>query len=472
MWMILDKNSDISLKRQIYNQLKNRILNGTLHSNEKLPSTRTLADELSVSRNTILEVYSQLIAEGYLNGSHGSGTFVAEGIPQFNNDSVHHNPELLTPDTSQKNQIDFRSGVPDLALFPRKEWAKLYYNRINDLPSTSLRYYNPGGVMELRNAISQYLFRIRGINCSPENIMIVSGSTQGLSLISKLLYQDNQNVIVENPMHPGLVNVIASAGYNIQGIEADEKGLQVSNLKPSNNISFVYTTPSHQYPLGSILPIQRRLSLIQYAQENNCYIVEDDYDSEFRFEGQPIHSLYELNPTKVIYLGSFSKILAPAIRLGFLILPDTLLNNYKRLKMYADVHTEALSQYVLAEFIHHGGLEKHIWKMKKVYNRKRIHLIKELNKNLNGEFEIKGQAAGLHILVTFYHIIFTEELVAKILSANVKIYPVQNFMLPNSENNNQSHDNQIILGYAHLSLTEITNGIRILSNILKSEPEK
>jgi GntR family transcriptional regulator/MocR family aminotransferase len=251
MWMILDKKNDIPLKRQIYNQLKNMILDGTLQSNEKLPSTRAFANELFVSRNTILEVYNQLIAEGYLTGSHGSGTFVAEGIQQFTSKSGYFKPEQLVPKTIPINQIDFRSGIPDLALFPRKEWAKLYYNIINDLPSTGLRYNTPGGVIELRNAISQYLFRIRGINCSPENIMIVSGSTQGLSLVSKLLYQDNQNVIVENPTHPGLVHVIASAGYNIQGVTADEKGIQVNNLHPSHNLSFLYTTPSHQYPLGS-----------------------------------------------------------------------------------------------------------------------------------------------------------------------------------------------------------------------------
>ncbi|MHB8130018.1 MAG: aminotransferase-like domain-containing protein [Mobilitalea sp.] len=221
-------------------------------------------------------------------------------------------------------------------------------------------------------------------------------------------------------------------------------------------------TPSHQYPLGSILPIQRRVALIQYALENDCYIVEDDYDSEFRYEGQPVNSLYELNPNKVIYIGSFSKILAPAIRLGFILLPDELLSKYNSLKMYTDVHTEVLSQHVLAEFINNGGLEKHIWKMKKIYNQKRQHLIQELTTCFSKEFEVKGQAAGLHVLVHFHNVEFSKELIEKINSYHVIIYPVENFALQSFG----YHKNEIILGYSHLSFSEITKGIQILSSII------
>lgn len=463
MWMKLDRNSDISLIRQIYNNIKEMILDSSISPLEKLPSTRALADELNVSRNTILMVYDQLIAEGYLEGQHGSGTYVAAGIQErrtvFDNEK---NITLLPKKKKDVNMIDFRSGVPDLTLFPRKEWAKLYYQVCNDLPAAALRYYPPSGIIELRNAISQYLYRIRGINCSAQNIMIVSGSTQGLSLISKLLYQYKSVVIAEDPTHPGLRKVISSIGYNMVGIEADDHGLNSSSLKPFDHTAFIYTTPSHQYPLGGILPIQRRLDLIEYSIENNCYLVEDDYDSEFRFEGQPINSLYELNPDKVIYIGSFSKILAPALRLGFLILPNELITKYNSLKMYSDVHTEALSQYVLAEFIQNGGLEKHIWKMKKLYNQKRKHLLHELSVYFKDEYVIKGQAAGLHVLVHFYHICFSEELITQIYENCVKIYPVETYAWQSFGN----HTNEILLGYAHLSLDEISKGIQILSEMI------
>jgi GntR family transcriptional regulator/MocR family aminotransferase len=465
MWIILDTDSGIPLSRQLYNKIKEMILTGSLSPEEKLPSTRTLAKELLVSRNTVLEAYNQLIAEGYLEGHHGSGTVVTTGIqlpPKITGTKDVVAPLILQ--LKDPDRIDFHSGVPDLAYFPRKEWARLYYQFCNDLPITALRYHSPAGVPELRNAISQYLYRNRGVRCTSDHIMIVSGSTQGLSLIAKLLYLDNQEAIVEDPLHHGLLNVITAAGYHISAIPADDKGLNTSLLKPSDHTSFIYTTPSHQYPLGSILPIQRRVALIKYADENDCYIVEDDYDSEFRYEGQPVNSLYELNPNKVIYIGSFSKILAPAIRLGFILLPDELLAKYNSLKMYTDVHTEALSQYVLAGFINNGGLEKHIWKMKKIYNKKRRHLLQELITCFSDEFEVKGQAAGLHILVHFHNVIFTKELVEKINSYHVKIYPVENFALQNFG----YHKNEIILGYSHLSFSEITEGIQILSSIIQN----
>lgn len=267
---------------------------------------------------------------------------------------------------------------------------------------------------------------------------------------------------MEDPTHPGLRNVIASMGYKIRGIPADEKGLNTDLLIPSDSVSFLYVTPSHQYPLGGVLPIQRRLALIQYAIENDCYIVEDDYDSEFRYEGQPVHSLYELNPQRVIYLGSFSKILAPALRLGYILLPDNLIAAYKLTKKYADVHTEIFSQYVLSTFINNGGMDKYVWKMKKTYNKKREYLIVELNRHFCNQFIIKGQAAGLHLLVHFYHITFTKEVIAKLLLHKVKVYPVYDYEFQNFG----LHDNEILLGYAHLTLEEISEGVRILSSVL------
>lgn len=465
MWITVDKNKNISLSRQIYTQIKKLILEGSLSENNKLPSSRELSKELYVSRNTILEAYNQLIAEGYLQGNHGSGTIVANGIAKYkipNSDvknliSIHEEPV-------KSKIIDFSSGIPDLTLFPKKELGKLYQSTCVNLSEKAFRYHSPAGVAKLRYAISDYLFRTRGLSCNPNNLVIVSGSTQGLSLVSRLLYSKDKKVLIENPTHPGLKTVIAKIGFPITGIEADDYGLNTQLLKPRNDIAFIYTTPSHQYPLGSILPIQRRLDLIQYALSNNCYIVEDDYDSEFHYVSQPVNSLCELNPQKVIYIGTFSKILSPSIRIGYLILPDDLLSPYLELKQYSDVHTESLSQYVLAEFIQNGGLEKHIWRMKKVYTKKRQHIIDELTKHFPGQFDIRGHDAGLHIIVRFNNVEFTEELVNKIYENNVKIYPLENYNFLNTAN----YRNQILLGYGHLELSEISEGIKLLSQSLKS----
>lgn len=463
MWITIDKDSNVPLMRQVYGQIKKLILNGSIVSGEILPPSRTMAKELQISRNTILEAYEQLTAEGFLVGKQGSKTVVAEGIPVYpliQSKAVNS----ITYDHSSVDSdiIDFRTGIPDLSLFPQKEWGKLYQQIISELPNKTLRYNEPEGVPALRNTLSGYLFRTRGIPCDPRNIMIVSGSTQGLSLLSKILNKNKPEVLMEDPTHPGLRNVISSMGYKIIGIPADEKGLNTDLLIPSDSVSFLYVTPSHQYPLGGVLPIQRRLALIQYAIENDCYIVEDDYDSEFRYEGQPVHSLYELNPQRVIYLGSFSKILAPALRLGYILLPDSLLAAYKPTKKYADVHTEIFSQYVLSTFINNGGMDKYIWKMKKTYNKKREYLIVELSRHFLNQFEIKGQAAGLHLLVHFYHITFTKEIIAKLLLNKVKVYPVYDYEFQNFG----LHNNEILLGYAHLTLEEISEGVRILSSVL------
>lgn len=466
MWIIVDKTKGTTLMQQIYSQIKNLILNGNLISGEVLPSSRALSKELTVSRNTVLEAYNQLIAEGYLVGKHGSGTLVATGISEYQIPHFKSSTEIISSQSSVNNVlIDFRSGIPDLKLFPKKKWGKFYQNACDMLPETAFSYHSPMGVMKLRQTIANYLLRTRGINCNPNNIMIVSGSTQGLSLVSRLLYKKNKKVLIENPTHPGLMNVISNMGFTLCGIQADDYGLNTDLLKPSENISFIYTTPSHQYPLGGILPIQRRLSLIQYAVSNNCYIVEDDYDSEFRFEGQPVSSVYELNPQKVIYIGSFSKTVSPAIRLGYLVLPDELLSPYIKLKQYSDVHTEAITQYALSEFIEKGNFDKHVFKMKKLYAKKRQHLINELSHYFPESFDIKGQAAGLHLTVHFHNVTFTDELVNEIYLNNVKIYSIANYEFSNLG----IHKNDILLGYAHLDFSDISKGINILSQIISSK---
>ncbi|MFA9377011.1 MAG: PLP-dependent aminotransferase family protein [Lachnotalea sp.] len=463
MWIAIEKDTKLSLTRQIYIEIRKMIIEGTLTSGQKLPSTRQLSKELGISRNTALEVYNQMIAEGYLEARQGSGTIVSSGLQELKIPiSELCNSKKESSSNNDTNIIDFCSGIPALELFPRKDWTKLYTQVCNNLPNEAYGYCDPCGVWELREAIAQYLLRSRGISCDPRRIMITSGSTQGLSLISTLLQKQNKKVLVENPSHPGLLKVIASTGCVIETIPADNQGLDTNLLSSTRDVSFVYTTPSHQYPLGSILSIQRRLSLVNFASENNCYIIEDDYDSEFRYEGQPISSLYELNPKHVIYIGSFSKILSPAIRLGFILLPEKLLLDYKTLKNYTDVHTEALTQYALASFIRTGQLEKHIWKMKKHYSRNRTHMLAELSKQFPDGFEILGHATGLHMVVHFHNVTFTTQLVEELANQDVLIYPIEHYLVGTK----QDHGNEILMGYSHLSFPNITKGIQILRNVI------
>lgn len=463
MQIIIDKNSELPFIKQIYSQIRNMILEGKLKGEERLPSTRRLSYDLKVSRNVILEAYEELMAEGYIESRPGAGTFVTKELyfkrSKTNPKKNFH--KIIHPKSSD-DLIDFRSGIPALDMFPKKEWGSLFNKVYSNVEYSKLRYCEPGGTIELREAISKYLFRTRGINCIPEQIMIVSGSTQGLSLISKLLYSEGKEIIVEDPIHYGLLNVISNYGYSISPVEVDNKGIRADEIKTSNKVGFVYVTPSHQFPLGSVLPIQRRIELVKFAEEKNCYIVEDDYDSEIRYDGQQVSSLYELEPDRVIYIGSFSKILAPSLRLGYIILPDALVPKYLKLKMYTDVHTESMSQLVLAKFIDDGKLERHTWKMRKEYAKKRQAVIDGLYNNFLDGCEIEGQAAGLHLVVKFKKISFTNELMKKILQHKVKVYPVEKYAI-----NKGRHKNEIVLGYGHLNVSEITEGIDRLAEVLK-----
>ncbi|HEX9060633.1 MAG TPA: PLP-dependent aminotransferase family protein [Clostridia bacterium] len=456
MWITIDKSNNVSLIRQVYGQIKSMILEGRLISGDKLPSTRWLSKDLNISRNVILEAFDQLMAEGYIESRQGSGTIVAEGLNFKRSEISMGRSFSSTPlKRGDSDLIDFRSGIPALDMFPKKEWGSLFNRICSNVPYSMFRYSEPEGIIELRKVLSEYLLRIRGICCRPEQIMIVSGSTQGLSLISKLLYSPHAEIIVEDPIHYGLLNVISSCGYSITPIPADDKGMITDMLEASSKVGFVYVTPSHQFPLGGVLPVQRRIELIKFAQKNDCYIVEDDYDSEFRYEGQPISSLYELGPDRVIYVGSFSKILAPALRFGYVILPDSLIPQYLKLKMYTDVHTESISQLVLAQFISEGKLEKHIWKMKKEYYKKRQAVIDGLNLSFPDEYAVKGHAAGLHMVAEFKNVLFTEEVLKKIIQQKVKVYPVEKYAVIKGR-----HTNKIILGYGHLETCEIREGIK------------
>lgn len=464
MWIELERGSQLTLARQIVQKIRHMIHDGALPSGHKLPSTRKLASELSISRNTVLEAYSQLIAEGYLKTYKGSGTVVAEGLRALDIAVPMRRKLLATPEKAspEKEIIDFRTGIPALEYFPRKEWGNIYRVVCQKKPSYGFGYCGVSGIWELREAIAGYLYRTRGLLCEAGQIMITSGTTQGLSLISHILRDNQKTVLVENPSHLGLRNVITMAGCSIESIPADEKGLCTELLHDKRRVSFIYTTPSHQYPLGGILPIQRRLELVRYTEQNNCYVVEDDYDSEFRYEGPPVSSLYELNPQRVIYCGSFSKILAPALRLGFMILPQKLLGKCRQLKMYSDVHTDSLGQYTLARFIQNGGFEKHVWKMTKYYGRNRSILMKELSKRLSGRFDVLGHATGLHVVVKFHNKIFTREVINTIVENGARVYPVGSFYIVKKP----EHNDKIILGYSHLPPDKIVRGIEIMSNAI------
>jgi GntR family transcriptional regulator / MocR family aminotransferase len=365
---------------------------------------------------------------------------------------------------TEDHHIDFRSGLPALDLFPRKQWSQLAQHVYATAEPAIFGYDHPQGRLELRIALARYLQRTRGVICQPAHILILSGAAQAFSLLSRLLLSPGDEVVIEDPVTYEVQLILSSSGAQLLPVPVDERGMQTDLLPRNIRPRFIFVTPSHQFPQGGILSIQRRLQLLQFARTADCYVVEDDYDSEFRYVGSPISSLQGLSPERVIYVGTFSKILAPALRLGYIVLPPELVERSRSIKRLLDLHSPTLEQLMLAQFIESGKLERHIVRMKRVYQKRRSMLITTLKQHFSDQVEIVGDATGLHLVARFPHLKFTPEIIAALERAGVHVYPVERHAIVKGR-----HLNEIILGYGHLSPAQIERGIRQIKFAIDSQ---
>lgn len=466
LYLDLKKEADNSYIKQIYQQLRNMILNGSLREKEKLPSTRELAQLLRISRSTVMTAYEMLISEGLVFSKPGSGIFVSPDAELVKAPEKVQAYEMtaFTPSELAEDTISFHSGTPALDLFPRNKWSKIESQVMKEAPISALGYDYPNGRPEFRNTLAAYLKRMRGINCSPEQIIITTGAKQGMTLIAKCLLDSQKEAWIEDPTNANVRTIFSHHTGHITPIAVDQKGIRTDLFPSDRTPSLIFVTPSHQFPMGGILPIQRRLELIRYAEKNNCYIIEDDYDSEFGYKGLPINSLYELDKERVIYIGSFSKTLFPSIRLGYMFLPHLLVRQCAELKRLSDHHSNSLNQLAVMRFIDSGEMEHHILRMNRIYSRRRNQLISILEAYFPEEVHIIGEAAGLHIVAQFDHLIFTPELMNKLEKAGVSVISVEEHAIIKGV-----HSNQIILGYAHLNQEELTKGLLRLKQVLDKE---
>ncbi|WP_256759394.1 PLP-dependent aminotransferase family protein [Cohnella sp. WQ 127256] len=466
-WITIDRASGDPLFRQIYTGFRTKILQGEMRGGEPLPSTRELASNLQVSRNVVVEAYEQLLAEGYIEGRHGSGTYVAEGTYLDSHDYMPL-PSLDLSQQSAINEIEdlinFRHGIPALDFFPRQLWGRLAKNLCIDAPNEAFGYGKPEGSFELRRVLARYLHRTRGVICEPDQLIITTGATQAFSLISKLLLsdEDGSKVIIEDPITHELHQIFSQPGSTLHPVPVDWNGMMTHLLPTDIKPNFIYVTPSHQFPLGGVLPIQRRVQLIQYAATTGSYIVEDDYDSEFRYESAPISSLQGLDPDHVIYIGTFSKILSPALRMGYIILPRSLVQVARSLKWLTDLHTPSLEQLTLASFIEEGHLDRHVSKMKKLYRKRRDFLMRLLTQTFADNVTIHGYSTGLHLIAEFSNVTFTPALLEHFEQYGVRVYPVSIHAIYKD-----NHHNRVILGYGNLSEEKLAEGIRRLESALQ-----
>lgn len=453
----LKKQYEISLSRQIFNAIRNHIIKGNLKPDETLPSTRELSKQLVVSRNTVCEAYEMLIAEGYITARQGALSRVAKDLYL-----EETQPQITYKKAANLDILfDFSTGRPDFTNFPKRLWFQSMTKATDKIPLNHFGYSCPEGIFELREQIAAWLFRSRGLEVNPHDIFVTTGATQALYLLAKLLSAKRKTILIEDPCHIGMLRALQNNDIQTRPIPVDFKGIKTKHLEGSESCA-VYVTPSHQFPLGGILPANRRTALIRFARDNNSYIIEDDYDSEFRFSGAKVSPLYSLDKNRVIYVGTFSKILFPSLRIGYVILPKQLQNNWRYLRTYMDVQNSIFEQYTLADFIYTRKLDRHVQKMSRLYSQRRKTLLNALNKQANNNWEVCGDAAGLHLVLTFAGMSFDKNFHIKCRESGMNITPVDYYSIQKG-----MHLDKLLLGYAHLSSKEINDGITHLFNFIK-----
>lgn len=416
----LDSTSALPLHRQLYEGWRAGILAGRFAAGYRVPSTRELAASLGVSRSTVSQAYEQLVAEGYLEAVRGSGTFVAEELPDellrvgtcpapaaagAVDIPMSRLCRRLTDDFEYPSRrgrgISFAQLTPDLEAFPVRVWHRLL-NRHLRRADPALFDYAPrsDGHGPLREAIAAYLSRARAVRCTADQVVVSSGSQEALDFAARLLLEPGDPVAFENPGYLGTRRVLEAYGARIEPVPVDGEGLVVEALATGPRL--VYVTPSHQFPTGVALSLPRRLALLEWARRNRAVIIEDDYDSEYRYRGAPLPALQGLaNDVPVIYCGSFSKVMFPGLRVGYAVLPPALVPAFRRLKWLTDRHGPVLEQAALTDFIEEGHLERHVRRTRRLYGQRRQALVQALTRHFGGAVEITGDAAGMHLMARF-----------------------------------------------------------------------
>lgn len=380
----------------IYEHFKDMLNEGIYHEGDRLPSKRKLAEAFNVSPLTIEAAYQQLIAEGYVYAVEKSGYFVDKQVLLVKSKAIGTESAPIEERTLPLTTYSFKTNRVDTTLFPNATWAKLSRQVLSEHAHEMLNDHSPKGLQDLRNEIQKYLETYRGMQVDTSQIIIGSGSTPLIHLLIDLLGRDKRYAM-EDPCYDRIYRVLKGNGVKLSLIPLDEAGLQVKRLEESKS-DIVHITPSHQFPMGMVMPIQRRREILNWSMKTGGYIIEDDYDSEFRFSGRPIPSLYGLSPTEhVIYMNTFTKTLAPSFRIGYLVLPKHLLPAYKGLSSYHGSTVPNFEQYILTEFMKQGHFERHINRMRKLYQKK-LDIIKALFQPYPF-FVLKGHDSGLHFVL-------------------------------------------------------------------------
>jgi len=480
----LQAESATPLHKQLYEQLRKAILTGQLASGTRLPSTRILAIELAISRNTVTSAFRQLLAEGYLEGRVGDGTYVAHALPdELLNIAAHHAEDIKLAASSRRLSskgnamlempVDvprnyspprpFRYGSPALDKFPYELWSRLVTRFWRSAPSEVLGYRDSAGYEPLRKAIATYLQTARAVNCDPEQVLIVNGIQQALDLSGRVLIDPGDPVWVENPCYNGVRGALAGAGAQLIPVPVDSEGLNVAaGIQRNPKARMAFVAPSHQHPLGVTMPLHRRLELLNWAQRSGAWILEDDYDSEYRYASPPLASLQGLDTNhRVIYMGSFSKVLFPALRLGYLVVPADLVEAFAKARAFVDRQSPIPEQVILAHFMEEGHFTRHIRRMRMLYAERQEALIKAARKHLSGLLDIFPADAGMHVMGWLQGTLDDRQASRMALEHGIEAPPLSAYCLE------PYHRQGLLLGYAAFNEQEINDGIKQLAAALR-----
>ena len=478
--LMLALDGEGALHRQAYRALRGAILDARLRPGARLPSSRALSRDLGVSRNTVLQAFEQLVAEGYATARGGSGTYVAGSLPRRARDrgpgaaSKRLAPVRLSaaarrmaegvPPGSATWQLrrdplryDFRYGEPAYVDLPVETWSRLLGRRARRLSVRRLAYQAPGGAPELREALADYLARARGVACGPEQVLIVQGSQQAIDLCVRLFVDPGDTVVIEEPHYTGFSFCLAAAGAKLVHVPVDDEGLRVEALDSVPRASLACLTPSHQFPAGGVLSLRRRLALLEWAGRAGAHVLEDDYDGEFRYDSRPLECLQSLDGEgRVVYVGTASKILFPALRIGWLVAPPDLVGPFRDAKALADTGTGSLEQLAFADFVREGHLDRHVRRVRQRHASRRAALLEAVGAELGDRARVVGSRAGIHVLLRL------ESLPARAVGRlralcrerGVGVYPAAPFYAEPPERA------ELLLGYASLVEDDIRAGVR------------
>ncbi len=442
---------------QVYESIKYDLRKNVIKADEKLPSKRKLAHKLGLSLTTVDNAYAQLVAEGFIYSKPRSGYFACEvdelSIANFNIEARDEEDV-----EEQKILVDFSADHVDSERFPYHHWRKISKDCFNEYDENLLNISHPQGDEKLREAISDYVYQARGVVCTKEQIIIGAGTDNIIQILSFILGSD-YSLIMENPVYNKARHFFLRTGHDVSQINIDERGISARKLENKEKTA-VYVTPSHQFPLGVSMPINRRIQLLNWANNGEKrYIIEDDYDSEFRYDTRVLPSLKSIDVAdRVVYLGTFSKSIFPSLRISYMILPERLLSIYHEDYSFFSSSVSKLDQRILNEFIRSGKFESHINKMRKIYKKKREILVEGL-KSFGEDIDILGEKAGHHILVRLNRDLGEKTMCDQALNFGVKVYPISEYFngaIPNE------YTNQVLIGYGGLKAEEIIKGIELL----------